>query len=84
MSKTFKATFKYADDTTRIYDLEVDDSLAAGVKQNVINFNASLAGGTAGGLSTFFVSDGGENLLMISEAKLISTITTPVSIGGGA
>ena len=84
MSKTFKATFKYADDTTRIYDLEVDDSLAAGVKQNVINFNASLTGGTAGGLSTFFVSDGGENLLMISEAKLISTIITPVSIGGGA
>ena len=84
MSKTFKATFKYADDTTRIYDLEVDDSLAAGVKEKVIAFNASLTGGTAGGLSTFFVSDGGENLLMISEAKLISTVITPVSIGGGA
>ena len=84
MSKTFKATFKYADDTTRIYDLDVDDSLAAGVKQNVINFNTSLIGGTAGGLSSFFVSDSGENLKIISEAKLISTTEIPVSIGSGS
>ena len=84
MSKTFKATFKYADDTTRIYDLDVDDSLAAGVKEKVIAFNASLTGGSAGGLSSFFVSDSGENLKIISEAKLISTNEIPVSIGSGS
>lgn len=87
--KTFKATFKYEDDTTRIYDLDVQDSLAAGIKDKVVAFNASLTSGTSGGLDDFFVSDSGASLEYISEARLVSVIETPISIpapsvsGGG-
>ena len=68
--KNVKTKFKYADDSTRIYDFDCDDSLVTGVKDKIIAINASLQAGTAGGLSSFFVSDNGEYFVQISSAVI--------------
>lgn len=78
--KTVKTQFKYADDTTRLYAFDCEDSLVAGVKPKVLAINDSLQGGTDGGLSTFFVSDAGENMAQISGVTIESSISTPVTI----
>lgn len=78
--KTVKTQFKYADSTTRLYAFDCDDSLAAGVKDKVIAINTSLAGGTDDGLSTFFVSDAGNNFVQISGATIESVYSEPVDI----
>ncbi len=67
-------TFSYEDtEFTRVYDFEVADSLQADAKQKILDINASLKAGTDDGLSTFFVSDNGENFSLISAAKFIIT-----------
>ena len=78
--KTVKTQFKYADDSTRLYAFNCDDSLAAGVKSKVIAINDSLAASTAGGLESFFVSDAGENFVQISGATLESVYSEPLTI----
>lgn len=78
--KTVKTKFKYADDTTRIYAFDCADSLAAGVKPKIMAINSSLSAGTDGGLSSFFVSDAGENFVQISGATLESSTSTPITI----
>lgn len=66
--------FSYADtEFTRLYELDVADSLMADAKQKILNINASLKAGTDGGLSTFFVSDEGDNFTLISAAKFTIT-----------
>lgn len=59
MSNTVKFTFGYSDtDFKREYKLNVADSVAsADIKSAILGLNASLAGGTAGGLSAFFIAD---------------------------
>ena len=82
MSKTFQATFAYEDtDFTRTYNFEVDDATeAASLKAGVLAVNASLRAGTAGGLSSFFVSNEGDNFTLISDAQLVSTTKTTLAI----
>lgn len=66
---------------TRSYKFDgIADSLVAGIKDKIIAVNNSLAGGTAGGLSSFFVSDDGDFLLKISEAEIRSTETTNIPL----
>ena len=61
MSKAIKLTFGYnGTDFTRQYKIaNVADeyAVASDVKTKVKAVNASLAGGTAGGLDTFFLAD---------------------------
>lgn len=73
---TVDLTFAYENtDFTRLYSLEGADSLnSADIKAHILQINDSLKNGTAGGLSTFFVSDTGDNFVSISSAK--KTITT--------
>ncbi len=78
--KTVKTKFKYADDATRIYSFDCVDSLAADVKGKIQAVNASLSGGTAGGLSSFFVSDAGANFVIIDGATIESSYVVPVEI----
>ena len=78
--KTVKTRFKYADDSTRIYSFDCEDSLASGVKSKILAINESLQASTDGGLSSFFVSDNGDNFVLISGATLESIYSEPVSI----
>ncbi len=59
MSNAVKLTFGYSNtDFTRDYKLSVDDSItSANIKNAILGLNSSLTGGTAGGLSAFFVAD---------------------------
>ena len=71
MSKKLKLTFGYADtDVTRVYAFDVADSITADCKDAIIDINDSLQGGTDGGLSSFFVSDEGDNFTLITAAQL--------------
>lgn len=84
MAKTAKLVFSYEDtEFTRTYNLEAEDSISSGdCKAKILAINASLAAGTDGGLSDFFVSDIGERFVKISEARLIETTELPIAIGG--
>lgn len=76
-------TFSYEDtEFTRMYDLEVADSLQADAKQKILDINASLKAGTDDGLSAFFVSDEGTNFSLISSAKFIVTEEEYIDLGG--
>ena len=82
---TIRLTFGYEDtEFTRNYELKIDDSLVAGAKQKIKDINNSLLGGTAGGLSSFFVSDSGENFTLITDAQLTSITETKLDLGGGS
>jgi len=78
--RTVKTRFKYEDDSTRLYSFDCDDSLAAGVKAKIIAINDSLEASTAGGLESFFVSDNGDNLVLIDGATIESVVSTAVII----
>ena len=59
MANSVTLTFGYKDtDFTRQYKFtNVENAAVSSVKANVLAFNASISGGTAGGLSTFFISN---------------------------
>lgn len=59
MANSVTLTFGYKDtDFTRQYKFNnVENAALSSVKANVLAFNASISGGTAGGLSSFFISD---------------------------
>lgn len=78
--RTVKAKFKYADDTTRLYSFDCDDSLASAVKSRIIMINDSLEASEAGGLESFFVSDTGANFVLISGATVESSEVVPLTI----
>lgn len=75
-----KVRFKYADDSTRLYSFDCEDSLAPSVKGKIIDINDSLEAGTSGGLDSFFVSDSGANFVQISGATVESSTSIPVTI----
>lgn len=78
--RTVKLRFKYADSDTRLYSFDCEDSLAADVKYKIIDINDSLEASTDGGLSSFFVSDAGENFVLISGATVESSSSEPLTI----
>ena len=81
MSKKLKLVFGYADtDVTRQYDFEVADSITAACKNGIIDINESLQNGTAGGLSTFFLSDEGDNFVTIVSGQLEETDKTVLNL----
>ena len=87
MSKTLKTTFGFGaeQEFTRGYNFTVADSLASACKDKIKAINTSLEAGTAGGLSTFFVSDDGlSNFTKITYAALESTEIQVLDISGGA
>ena len=85
MSKTLKMTFGYGEsELNRQYAFEVADSLASDCKDKIKAINTSLEGGTAGGLSSFFISDDQFNFTAVTYAALESTVTENLNIGGGS
>ena len=79
-----KLTFGYADtDFTRLYTFSCDDSLLSGIPTKVNAINASLAGGTDGGLAAFFQSDDGHNFVKIVKASAVALFETPIDLNGG-
>lgn len=83
-NSTLRTTFAYENTNfTRTYDFDIETEEAkTAAKQKVLNINSSLEAGTAGGLSSFFVSDNGENFTKISELKLITRTETPLDLEG--
>lgn len=75
--------YENTDFTRQIVFSDVPDSLLGGVKDNVKAVNASLAAGTAGGLSAFFLSDDGDNFTGFTAAQIISDIDEDIDISGG-
>lgn len=86
MAKNLKMTFGYGaeQESTRNYNFSVDDSLAADCKDKIKAINTSLAAGTAGGLSTVFISDDEDFFSRITYAELSSSVTEVLDISGGA
>jgi len=80
---TVKLKFMYKDETTRNYDLTIDEDDMMDVSDKVISVNQSLTSGTDNGLSSFFISNGGASLAKISEAQIISVTETVLDLGGG-
>jgi len=78
--KVVKTRFVYGDSTDRIYAFDCEDSLVSAVSGKIEGINSSLSAGTAGGLSSFFVSDSGASFLKISSATVESSSVVPVSI----
>lgn len=75
--------YKDTDFARSIVFSDVPDSLLSGVKTKVKAVNASLVAGNAGGLSTFFQSDAGDNFTGITAAQIISDDITYIDISGG-
>ena len=85
MAKTATFTLSYADtDATRklVIDAVADSISAADVKAAVLAVNASLTGGTSGGLNTFLQSDDGHNLVAISDVEIKVSNSTNIVLGG--
>lgn len=81
MARTLQLTASYENtDFTRTYSFTVPNSLAAGVKHNIIGINDSLTEGTSNGLDEFFVSDDGDKLELFTAAKFISIEEEPINI----
>ena len=82
MPNVLKTTFGYADtDFTRQYNWEVAESIQPEtLKAGVLAINQSLANGTAGGLSTFFLSDEGDNFVTIVSGQLEETDKTVLNL----
>lgn len=84
MASTVQMKFGYHDTTEkRQYDLEIIGGLSTSTIKNKINaINSSLDAGTAGGLSTFYVSDSGNHLKKIESAKIITITDELIDLGG--
>lgn len=88
MNNKLKMTFGYegTDFTRNMTISNIDDSLTSGIKAKIQAVNASLTGGTSGGLDTFFRSDDydeTENVgkfNRITAAQLESTTVTVIPI----
>lgn len=79
MSKFIETELIYQDGDTRKYKFNAVDSItpnAARTKAKAVN--ASLSGGTDGGLSQTFISDGGANLTKINSVAIISEVDTNI------
>ena len=76
MANSITLTLGYEDsDFTRKMKLDnlADENIVANdVRTKAKAVNASLAGGTAGGLSTFFLGDNGEHFTGITAAQIDS------------
>lgn len=91
MNNKLRLTFGYeGTNSTRRYTISgVEDSLKSSLKSNIKAVNASLAGGTHGGLATFFRSDdfdateGIGTLRAITAAQLESTETIIIPVTEG-
>jgi len=81
-SITIKLGFEDSEETRtlKFEDLPASAINTAPLKARIMAVNASLAGGTAGGLSTFFVDSEGNNLKAIVEAKTDSTAETIIDL----
>ena len=81
---TVKTKFEYKDNSTRLYTFNgVAEDVVGEVTDKIKSINSSLAAGTAGGMSSFFVSDNGNNLVSITAAQIEVTTTQYVpGIGG--
>lgn len=75
-------TFGYADtDFTRKYTFGgISATALDAIKTNVLAVNASLSAGTAGGLSSFFLSDAGEHFNGIVAAQYETTEETIIPL----
>ena len=85
MASTVQLKLGYKDTTEkRTYEFDVDEvsSITSAIKEKVIAINSSLAAGTAGGLSTFYVSDNGNHISSIESAKLITITDEILDLGG--
>ena len=84
----FKMAYKDTDFTRNMTISEVADSVLSAVEGKIEAINSSLAGGTAGGLETFFISDDYDadasigSFAKITEARIESVVTTPIPLGG--
>lgn len=82
MSKTIdvKLTAGYVgtSDTRQYKITDVAEGAISNVKGNVVAFNASISGGTAGGVDEFFVSDSGARMSGIVGAQVVTTEITPI------
>lgn len=82
MSNYIKATFGYHNsDYKRTYEIEIEDEYIAEAKQKVLDINASLTAGTAGGFSSFYVSDTGTPLKQIEKLKLYQVTDEILDLG---
>lgn len=87
MANNLKMTFGFGaeQESTRNYNLAIDDSLVTAAKDKILGINASLAGGTDGGLADFFLADNGSDTFSkIIYAEISSTETQVLDISGGA
>lgn len=74
-------TFGFKDETTRKYKFDdVANAALSGIATKCKAINASLLGGTAGGLSTFFLSDDGENFTSILAAQSDNVDITDINL----
>lgn len=88
MNNKLKLTFGFEDtDFTRVYTINgIEDSLKSGIKSKIKAVNTSLAGGTSGGLDSFFRSDdydsdaGIGKFSRITAAQLESSTTTVIPL----
>ena len=85
MSNKLKLTFGYAGtDFTRNFTIsDVASSLASGIKPKILELNASVSGGTSGGLNTFFRSDdfdAEENIGTFNGIKAASLTSETVTV----
>ena len=89
MAYQLQLKFGYeATDFTRIYEFDVDDSVApADIVTAIQAVNASLSGGTADGLDTFFLSDDHDaskgNFNRIISAKTVANASNVIYPAGG-
>lgn len=60
---------------------DVAESIVPDIKDTIMDINDSLTGGTAGGLSSFFIDDNGNNFAQIEEAQLTVTTETNLDLG---
>ena len=81
-SITIKLGFANSEETRtfKFEDLPDEAINIAPLKAKILALNASLAGGTSGGLNSFFVDSAGNNFTGIVEAKTDSTEETNIDL----
>ena len=69
-------------DQKRTYTFsDIAESIVPDLKDNITAVNTSLESGTAGGLSSFFIDDNGNNFVKIEDALLTVTTETNLYLG---